>query len=231
MASSSIIYYTDNRLDSSIANACREQLEKSDLPIVYVSLGMAHGFHPNVIVYGERGPLTMFHEILAGLEHATTDIVFFAEHDCLYAKEHFSFTPPDPNKVYYNLNVFQVRSSDGHVVFWQTKKVSQLCAHRGLLIEHYRKRIELVEKNGFSMKMGYEPGTNKRKERVDDLQSDTWWSDTANIDIRHDRNLSKSKWSPDDFRDKRTCIDWKESDSVPGWGRTEGRFWEFLASL
>lgn len=229
MASKSIIYYTDLRLEEYIGRAVRAQLERCSDGIEIISVSLSPvDFGRNIVLQMERGPLAMFSQILAGIEASASDIVFFAEHDILYSPGYFSFVPPSRDKVWYNLNVYQLRTSDGHVVFWEAKKVSQLCAYREVLIEHYRKRIELVEKNGFSMKMGYEPGTHRRKERVDDLQSDTWWSEMPNIDIRHGHNLSKSKWSPADFRDKRNCINWQEGDSVPGWGRIEGRFAEFL---
>lgn len=223
MPSKSAIYYTDCKLEPRIRDAALAQLHKSGLPIAYVSHDES--------MFGPRGPLAMFLQILFGLEHTESEIVYLCEHDVLYHPSHFAFVPPDPTKIYYNLNVWQLRASDGHCVFWEAKKVSQLCAYREVLVEHYRKRVELVEKGGFSMKTGYEPGSHHRPERVDDLESDAWWSEVPNVDIRHNNNLSKSKWSPSDFRDKRNCKNWQESDSIPGWGKTEGRFWEFLEDV
>jgi hypothetical protein len=227
--SKSIVYYTDLRLEETIGRAVRSQLERcSDgIEIVSVSLGPVD-FGINIVLQMERGPLAMFRQILAGIEASASDIIFFAEHDVLYSPGYFSFVPPSHDKIWYNLNLWQVRASDGHCVYWDAKRVSQLCAYRELLVEHYRKRIELVEKNGFSMKTGYEPASHNRQERVDNLQSDIWRSKIPNLDIKHGHNLSPSKWSKADFRSQRNCQNWQESDSVPGWGKIEGRFDEFL---
>ena len=230
MVSKSIVFYTDSRLDENIAQAVRKQIAKSGLEIISVSL-KSLDFGVNIVFDGQRSAMTMFRQILAGLEASTADIIFQNEHDILYHSSHYDFVPPDPTKVYYNQNLWQVRTSDGHCVYWDAKRVSQLCAYRELLIEHYRKRIELVEKNGFSMKTGYEPGSHNRKERVDDLQSETWRSEFPNLDLKHGANLSPTKWSQKDFRSQRNCQNWQEAGFVEGWGQIEGRFDEFLAGL
>jgi hypothetical protein len=157
----------------------------------------------------------MFTQILSALEHSKADIIYFAEQDVLYHESHFDFMPPDKNRVYYNLNLWQVRASDGRAVYWDAKRVSQLCGYRDVLLAHYRKRLEIVERDGFSMRMGFEPASHNRPERVDDLQSDTWRSEVPNIDIKHGGNLSPSKWSLADFRTAPTG--WQESDRVPDW--------------
>jgi glycosyltransferase involved in cell wall biosynthesis len=228
--SKGIVYYTDNRLDQEIAAACQKQLEKCSVPIVSVSLKPL-GFGHNIVIEAERSPLTMFKQILAGLEASTADIIFFAEHDVLYSPEHFDFTPPDRTKIYYNLNAWLLRSTDGHALYYKAKRTSQLCAYRDVLIEHYRKRVAMVEEHGFSRKMGYEPASHGRSERVDDLKSDTWASSVPNIDIKHGNNLTEARWSKDKFRDQQNCQDWKEADEIPGWGVTKGRFKDLLESV
>ena len=56
-------------------------------------------------------------------------------------------------------------------------------------------------------------------------------SPKPNIDIRHKHNLTPSRWRKDQFRDKRHCQGWTEADEVPGWGKTKGRFEEFLKEM
>lgn len=227
-----IVYYTDNRLDAGLMAACQAQLGRAAAgrPLVSVSLGPL-SFGQNISLDLERGYLTMFRQILAGLEASRAEIIFLAEHDILYHPSHFDFTPPDPNRIYYNTNVWHLRASDGHTLYYTAKRLSQLCAYRDVLIEHYRRRVRLVEESGFSRKMGFEPGSHNRAERVDDLQSDTWRSAWPNIDIKHGQNLTQARWSQEQFRDKRNCQDWLEGDGVPGWGVTQGRFEAFLAAL
>jgi len=229
-ATKGIVYYTDNRLDPAIAKACQRQLEKSGLPIVSVSLKPID-FGENIVLDLERGNLTMFKQILAGLEAIDTDVVFLAEHDVLYATEHFNFDTPSNDVVYYNQNSWKVNAETGHALFHYASSTSGLCASRELLLEHYRKRVQMVEENGFSRRMGFEPGTNKRKERVDDLRSEVWMSEIPNIDIRHDKNLTRSRWRKDQFRNQKYTRGWQESSEVPGWGITEGRFQEILDGL
>ena len=51
----------------------------------------------------------MITQILTALENSTADIIFFTEHDVLYAKEHFDFTPPLNDVYYYNMNNYRWR--------------------------------------------------------------------------------------------------------------------------
>jgi len=218
-----VIYYTDNRLDERIAKAAQAQITASANGHEIVSVSLAPvDFGENIVLDRERGPLTMFEQILAGLEASTADVVFFCEHDVLYHPSHFDFVPPRKDVFYYNTNVWKVRLTDGHAVrVDDCRQTSGLCAYRELLLEHYRKRVELVKANGFTRRMGFEPGTHNRAERVDDYKAEGWESECPNIDIRHGRNLTESRWRKDQFRNQRYTKGWAEADAVPGWGRFE----------
>ena len=184
----------------------------------------------------------MFRQILAGLEMSKADIVWLAEHDILYHPSHFDFVPPTTDAFYYNENVFKVDADTGRALFYFTKQTSGLCAYRELLLEHYRKRVAKVEQNakdleargepvrrdGFSRHMGFEPGCHSPPRGVDNYPAKAWMSEFPNVDIRHGENLTPSRWRQDQFRSERSCRGWKESDEVPGWGQTRGRFNEFL---
>lgn len=213
-----IVYYTDNRLDEKMLKKCQDQIARSGLPIVSVSLKPVD-FGENIVLSLKRSPMTMVKQILAGLEKIQTDVVFFCEHDVLYHPSHFSFRPPRKDIYYYNMNTWQLRASDGHAVYYDCKKLSQLCADRQFLVEHYRKRLAIMEKNGFDRKMGFEPGTHNRPQRVDDFKSDEWRSEFPNVDIKHGRNLTQARWNQSEFRSQKSCKNWKESDEIPGWGK------------
>jgi hypothetical protein len=223
--SKGIVYYTDNQLDENIADTARSRLREYN--VVSVSLEPID-LGENIVVNAERGYLTMFKQILAGLEASTADIVYFCEHDVLYHQSHFDFVPPRDDTFYYNENCWKVDAGSGKALFYYAKQTSGLCAYRKLLLEHYRKRVEMVEAHGFTRRMGFEPGTHNRKERVDDYGSESWMSEYPNIDIRHKNNLTASRWSKDEFRNQQYTKGWTESGEVPGWGVTEGRFKEFL---
>jgi len=221
-----IIYYTDNRLDSVIMNVCQRQLEKAGLPIISVSLKPLE-FGENIVVTGERGPETMFRQILAGIEASSANYLFFAEHDVLYHPSHFEFWPERDDIFYYNNNVWKVDAKTGHALFHYSNHTSQLCAHRSLLLEHYAKRVALVAEHGFSNRMGFEPGTHGRKERVDDYGCETWMSEYPNIDIRHKQNLTPTRWKKAQFRNLRFTKGWMEAEAVAPW-YTEGHWHEVL---
>lgn len=223
-----IVYYTDNLAPEWIREPVLTRLVAIGLPLVSVSLKPL-ALKGNVVLRGERGYLTMFRQILAGLELLTTDVAFLCEHDCLYDPSHFAFTPPAEHVYYYNLNWWKVDAETGCTLTYEAKQTAFLCANRQLLIAHYRKRVARVEVEGFSRRMGFEPGSHNRPERVDDVRSDVWRSAVPNIDIRHGQNLTESRWSPDKFRTP--PVDWEESDAVPGWGVTKGRFREFIGTL
>jgi len=211
----SIIYYTDNRLPDNLAALCRNQLicAAGDIEIIYVSLGMAVGFWPTVIIQAERGILTMHRQILAGLEAAQGDCIFLAEHDVYYHPSHFDFVPLRPDIFYYNINMIHVRWPDGYAVAWDDcQQVSGLCASRELLLDYYQQRIAQIEREGFNRH--YEPGL---KQAVGGQRVENWKSEMPNLDIRHGGNLTRSKWRTADFRNQRYTKGWREMAKTPGW--------------
>ena len=228
------VYYSDCRGDETILRSVQQQLSHATNGHEIVSVTLAPVDFGDVRVVMprlERSYLTMFRQILAGLEVSRADIVFLTEHDVLYHPSHFAFTPPRDDIVYYNTHVWKVDAKTGRALHYVCKQTSGLCAYRDLLLAHYRKRVAMVEANGFTRKMGFEPGTHGRAERVDALQSEAWMPAIPTVDIRHGHNLTPSRWRQDQFRDKRNCKGWTEADEVPGWGVTKGRFDAFLASV
>lgn len=222
--SKGIVFYTDNKLPLKIAHRVQKNLKRMNIPIVSVSLKKMD-FGNNVHLKRNRGYLTLFKQILAGLEASESEIIFFCEHDIIYHPSHFSFTPERRDVFYYNENVWKVRIRDGHAVHYPCKQTSGLCAYRELLIEHYKKRVEVVEAWGYTRKIGFEPGTHNRKERIDEYGSKGWMSEHPNIDLRHNNNLTPSRWNPNDFRKKPKS--WVESKEIPFWGKTS----EFLGKI
>jgi Glycosyltransferases involved in cell wall biogenesis len=206
-----VIYYTDNQLPVKLAKRIQNQVKKCGLPIVSASLKPMDNMGRNVRIKGERGTLSYFRQIVAALEASTAEYVFFCEHDVLYHPSHFDFTPLTKDKFYYNTNVWRVRQRDGFAVTWEANQVAELCCAREFALTWYREKLKQVEAGSFDR--SYEPGGR------DPLQYGRWRSAYPNIDIRHDGNLTKSKWSPNDFRDKSTCVNWQESvaSELPGW--------------
>jgi hypothetical protein len=209
MLSKGALYYTDSQLDERIAVACRNKLRESfEGEIVSVSLKPLDFGDRSITLPLQRSYLAMFKQILAGLEASTADIIFMTEHDVLYPKEHFDFTPLEKDKFYYDLNWYKIGKGD-LAVHWDAVQVSGLCAYKELLMDYYRKRIEEFDLNNFDRK--FEPTIN--------TEYKTWWAEKPHIDIRHNSNLTYNKWKLDHFRDKSTAVNFQESsvDKIPGW--------------
>ncbi|MBU2177765.1 MAG: hypothetical protein KJ556_21945, partial [Gammaproteobacteria bacterium] len=227
-----IIYYTDNCLQERFAIVVRNQLKRiaNGHEVISVSQWpIDFGF--NITTKEQRSVLTMFKQILLGLEKSNADIVFLCEHDVIYHKSHFNFEPEKKDVYYYNVNVWKVDAKTGQALYYYTKQTSGLCAYRDLLVEHYRKRIEIVEKNGFKREMGFEPGTHQPPRGIDTHTAKDYYSDFPNIDIRHDNNLTANRFKKEQFRSEKSIQGWKESGEIFGWGITKGRFNEFLKEL
>jgi len=212
----SIIYYTDHRLPADLSALCRDQLVRAagDAEIITVGVNEFVPFGDRQIyLKGERGILMMHKQILDGLYCAHGDTVFLSEHDVFYHPSHFAFIPLRFDTFYYNVNMLHARWPDGYAVAWDDcQQVSGLCASRELLLDYYQQRIAQIEREGFNRH--YEPGL---KQSVGGQKVENWRSEFPNLDIRHGGNLTLSKWSPADFRNKRYAMGWREMPQAPGW--------------
>jgi glycosyltransferase involved in cell wall biosynthesis len=182
-----IVYYTDNRASERVLMASRNQLlyVSNGFPIVSVSLLPIEFGDVNIVVDGERGQLTMFKQILEGIINIQCDYVFLCEHDMLYHPSHFEFVPPKDDVYYYNVNTWKVDEGSGHALFYITQQTSGLVANRDLLGEHYSRRVERVENEGWERSIGYEPGTHHLPRGIDNYNAESFKSTFPNIDIRH----------------------------------------------
>lgn len=199
-----------------------------------------------------RGYLTMAMQILAALEKSTAEIVYFCEHDVLYHPSHFDFVPQEKDRYYYNTNVWRVRASDGFALkVDDLRQLSGLVVYRETALKHFRKRLELLQEkmemirkeeedefwglsetqcvnieqkfSSYVRAMGFEPGTHGRPEKVDDLGCDDYIAQFPNIDIRHESNLTASRWVKEAFRNKKYTKGWTESslENIPGWNQAK----------
>jgi hypothetical protein len=211
-----ILYYTCCTHDPAIEQACRDQLDlaRGDIPVMCVSREYTEYGDQQVVVEGEPGPLTMHKQILAGLVWIEGDVVFLCENDVMYHPSHFDFEPRRPDVFYYNTNVWRVRYDDGFSVWTDDlQQTSGLCADADLLWQFYNDRVKQIERDGFDRH--FEPGP-----KVGAYQTENWRSECPNLDIRHSRTYTHSKWRPDQFRNKRYARGWRETfDALPGWGK------------
>ncbi len=218
-----ILYYTDNRLDPKLMDLVQKQILKANLPIMSVSLKPID-FGENIHYQGKRGYLTMFKQILTGLKASQADYIFMCEHDVLYHPSHFEFKPKRNDVYYYNNNVWKYKLSTGQVVSYDSRWLSQLCASRKILVEHYTKKIHLIEFEGKKLwHYRFEPGT---KRGIDNYKTEWWESEYPNIDIKHGGNLMGTRrFHPSEFRGHpdKVCPNFKETtvDQIPYWNLKE----------
>ena len=202
-----IVYYTDNQLNIKIAHACQKQLKKIGLPIISASLKPMVFGDKNIHLPFTRGPLTMFKQILAGLEASEADIIFFAEHDILYHHSHFDFIPPKKDVFYYNLNVWKVDWKTGKALkVDKCEQLSGMCVYRELAINYCQEKIKQIEERSFDRH--YEP-RGKRGH---------WNSREPIVDIRHEGTLTPNRWSKDQFRNQENTKGWTEG-KCPEWAK------------
>lgn len=217
VATKGVVYISACTVDEKLLNICKDRLKRSFAgPIVSVTLKPCD-LGTNIVMDLKPNKRNIFKQILAGLEALDTDYVFLCDDDVLYHPSHFDFTPPRDDRFYYNLNWWRVRTTDGFSVHWDGNQSNFLCANRKLLIEEYRQRVEVTEREGWSNR-GYEPGTRGLKRGgFNDRRSGQWRSEFPNIDIRHGKNLTGDKWKKEDFRDPRYSVGWNERFNK-SWG-------------
>ncbi len=202
-----IIYYTCNTHDPEIDDLARKFLSKIGLPIISVSLNKEINFGDiRIVMKGERSPLMMHRQIVKGLEACSTKYAFLAESDVLYHPSHFDFTPLEQDKFYFNVNVWKQKwPLKFYVRTDNSQQLSGMSAYTNLMLDWFQKRLEEIERDGFNRH--FEPRDNR----------ENYSSIVPNICIRHDKNLTLSKWSVSDFRNKEYAKGWTEATSVPGW--------------
>jgi len=230
-ATKGIVYYTDNHLEERIAKICRQQITKSvnGYPIVSVS-HYPINFGENIVVDWERGIKSLFKQILLGLENINADIVFLCEHDVIYHPSHFEFTPKRKDRFYYNQNRWQVDAKTGQALTRKTRCTSLVCAYKDLLLDHFTNMVKLVEDGKYRRKHhGFAPGTHKIKQfKVAGVKD--YKSEHPCIDIRHEFNYTPNRFKKEDYS-KHSRDGWQESDNVPFWGKTKGRFNQFIREI
>ena len=212
-----ILYYTDNVLyRTPLGIIVKEQILKANLPIISVSLAPID-FGRNIVFEGRKSCSTMFKQILIGLKASKADFIFMCEHDDLYHPSHFDFIPPRDDIYYYNNNVWKYRLSDKRVITYDCKWLSQCCAARKILIEHYENKLARIAEG--KRAYGYEPGIGQSK-YLTPYKSEGWESEYPNVVIRHTRNWSFRKgMKEEEFEDKEKFKNWREIkvEDITGW--------------
>jgi hypothetical protein len=228
-----ILYYTDNHLENPIYSLVQRHLLEAKLPVTSASFApIDFGDNEVVAKYAERGYPTMVKEIISCLKRSKSKYVFFCEHDVLYHKCHFDFTPREDDVYYYNLNNWRWEyPNDKAIRYDGLSSLSQMCCSRELALNHFERRLKRIEEipEQFTSKepsraraWGYEPGTKRTSNGgFSDEKSDRWHSEFPNIDIRHKGTFSPPKTKLSGF--KHLPTGWEETtlNNIPGWSLKE----------
>jgi hypothetical protein len=222
-----IIFYTDNLIWEPIKSAVEKTILASGLPVVSCSLKPLD-FGKNIVLDLEPSFITYMTQIKTALENSDSDYVFFCEHDCLYPKSHFDFTPLRDDIYYYNKNSWRwMFGSDFAITYDELMSLSGLCCNRKLALDQYTRRIAKaitkppeanIREPSWARAWGMEPGTKKpRNGGFSELQFETWRSGFPIVDIRHKGTITRNKVTLDEF--KHLPVNWQQIPvkNVPGW--------------
>lgn len=229
--SKSCIFYTDSMIGEPIKSAVEKRILEAGLPIVSCSLRPLD-FGKNFVYEGSPSFITYMNQIRTALENSEADYVFFCEHDILYPKCHFDFTPPRDDTYYYNTNVWRWYFGSGFAVTYDhLVSLSGLCCNRKLALDQYTQRITKaltmppetnIREPSWARKWGYEPGTKRMGNGgFSELAYEMWRSDIPIVDIRHYGTISKAKISLEDFKHPPENFQQIRMEDIPGWNLKE----------
>lgn len=225
-----VIYYSDFHADPKIIEVCQKHLRQSfDGEIISATLGPSDFGDKNLVLEGMRSWPTAVRQIVAALKESSADVVFFTEHDVLYNKTHFELTPESDKIFYYNINNWRWDYPDDRIVQYDgLTSLSQMFGYKSLILDHFQKRLDRIEKEGWEIiegrqphwqrALGYEPGTKRR--RIGGFSDDTHEkkrSTVPNIDIRHKDTLTSRKTKLEDFKHQPTNFVETTLNNIPGW--------------
>lgn len=224
-----IIYYTDNRLKNPIRDTVRHFIQESGLPIVSCSLKPIR-FGKNIVLHGrKRSYPTYLLQIYTALLNLNTKYVFFCEHDVLYHKSHFDFTPKRNDTFYYNNNLWRWKLHNFRLTTYEhMRALSCLACNRELALEHFAKRIKKAKELKMDESRSREPRTARiwafepgakptKRGGFSDDKCEDWTSAGPNIDIRHNKTFTSLKLDPKDFANLPPGYKEINYNEVPEW--------------
>ena len=184
-----IIYYTDNRLDDEIMSVCQRHLLRSANGHHIISVSQKPmDFGENICV-GDIGRswLSLYKQLYEGVRHAKTKYVAMAEHDCIYSEEHLNWIPPRDDTFYYNDHcwLLQWKSNkpklDGMFSYWPGRyALSQMIGSTEVMRRTIDKRLDILDKGrGLAKIVNHfsEPGLARVKPELLEQPEDIAWAD------------------------------------------------------
>ncbi len=239
-----LIFTTDNSVNKFIFSFCQKQIlkESNGIPIISISQKPIQ-FGENYCI-GEIGRswLSLYRQLLLGLQYVKTKYIIIAEHDVCYTSEHFDWTPPCDDVFYYNHNCWFVYWNEllpehelngKYSIRLHRFALSQLICSRDLLKEALMERSYLLE-NGYNVVGGLagvgEPGVEDKRAIGKFKKNDRKWDIRKPHlpgNLKEYKSASFSTVIPNlDIRHSSNFTGFKKRgeqycDSLPYWGKFE----------
>jgi hypothetical protein len=89
----------------------------------------------------------------------------------------------------------------------------------------------MIESGEIGGRRHFEPGGHHHDayNKLTNLGFDTWFSEIPYVDIRHGTAVTRNIFDPSGYRGR--VVDWTMADEIPHWGKTKGRFKEWLQEV
>lgn len=184
-----IIYYSHDQAPQLVLDACREQLLKvaGNIPIISVTHKEAKSFGRNLkIGHYPHNHITLYFQIMLGMEASGADIVYLVEHDVLYPEEYFDWTPPDDDKFHYQINNYYI-TPKGFLLLGEVS-TSQLVCRRSWLMPNLWERTIAASEGRYIA--ATEPGKMEPCDPSGRWRLDTFRGKYPAVDIRHGHNFT-----------------------------------------
>jgi len=185
-----VIYYSNNMVPEKLQELCFEQLKQAcrgmEL-LTFTTKPLTGAEHNEIFIPATTDwYLTTYEHQLNGIAKASNDIVFIAEDDCLYPRDHFESMPvfleSFPDKIIYNKNSYHLNYKGFFPTISYCNFTSMLCAYKDILEQAVlRKMAEYKEHRNL---IWCEPGVDRdSKDAIFEAQGHV-----PVIDIRHGLN-------------------------------------------
>lgn len=193
-----IVYITANVITDYFGNNLRRHLFRAsiDLPIICVSkkpMDLGENVE-NIIFEGPISHFGIYRQALAGVKMAKTKFVAIAEDDVLYSPEHFKHRS-SPGKFAYNVACWALFTWKDPLfscgAFGARRNHGQLICERDLYIEAMEERFaKWPDDSKTNKEVWAEPGKYENHLGVTVRQSETFYTDPANVMFTHAEGLS-----------------------------------------
>lgn len=146
----SIIFYTNHRVNDSIFSTCLSRvstISRLDNAELIVVSWKPVAVENNIILRNLKScHMSLYTQILAGLQRCKYNKIFLVEHDVLYPRDHFKIEAT-PGKYTYNSNVYHL-TKEGFFKAASCNFLSTLITDKETLLKGINEKIDEIKTIG-----------------------------------------------------------------------------------